>query len=90
MSTRAELIAREKTEEQIAEAIGADAMIYQTVEGLREAIKSSGSDLHYCAACFDGKYPTPDVTASTLSCIEAHRLGEQKRIAESHTADAHG
>ncbi|OUU26260.1 MAG: amidophosphoribosyltransferase [Planctomycetia bacterium TMED53] len=90
MSTRAELIACEKTEKQIAEAIGADAMIYQTVEGLREAIKSSGSDLHYCAACFDGKYPTPDVTASTLSCIEAHRLGEQKRIAESHTADAHG
>ncbi len=85
MSTRAELIAREKSEKQIAEAIGADAMLYQTIEGLRGALSSSGSDLHYCAACFDGKYPTPDVTSSTLSAIEASRLGEQQRIAESHT-----
>ena len=87
MSTRAELIAREKSEQQIAEAIGSDAMIYQTVSGLREALQTAGSNLHYCAACFDGKYPTPDVTAETLAAIEECRLGEQKKISESHTAE---
>ncbi|MDC0347158.1 amidophosphoribosyltransferase [Planctomycetota bacterium] len=87
MSTRAELIAREKSEEQIAEAIGADAMIYQPISSLRKALKDAGSELHYCAACFDGEYPTPEVTAETLSAIEACRLGEQEKLKEESAED---
>lgn len=87
MSTRAELIAREKSEEQIAEAIGADAMIYQPISSLRKALKDAGSELHYCAACFDGEYPTPEVTAETLSAIEACRLGEQEKLKEKSAED---
>ena len=87
MSTRAELIAREKSEEQIAEVIGADAMIYQPISSLRKALKDAGSELHYCAACFDGEYPTPEVTAETLSAIEACRLGEQEKLKEESAED---
>lgn len=90
MSTRSELIARDKSEQQIAEAIEADAMVYQTVDGLREALQTAGSNLNYCAACFDGKYPTPDVTSETLEAIETCRLDEQQRISESHTAETTG
>ncbi|MBL6915381.1 MAG: amidophosphoribosyltransferase [Planctomycetes bacterium] len=87
MSTRAELIAREKSEEQIAEAIGADAMIYQPISSLRKALKDAGSDLHYCAACFDGEYPTPEVTAETLAAIEACRIGEQEKLKTESAED---
>ncbi|MDG2083931.1 MAG: amidophosphoribosyltransferase [Planctomycetota bacterium] len=87
MSTRAELIAREKSEEQIAEAIGADAMIYQPISSLRKALKDAGSELHYCAACFDGEYPTPEVTAETLSAIESCRLGEQEKLKTESAED---
>ena len=87
MSTRAELIAREKSEEQIAEAIGADAMIYQPISSLRKALKDAGSDLHYCAACFDGEYPTPEVTAETLAAIEDCRIGEQEKLKTESAED---
>ncbi|MDE0960250.1 MAG: amidophosphoribosyltransferase [Planctomycetota bacterium] len=79
MSTRAELIARDRNSEEIAEKLGADAVIYQEISDLRLSIQHSGSNLHYCAACFDGQYPTSDVTAETLSEIEHARLDHQKK-----------
>ncbi|MGE4619014.1 MAG: amidophosphoribosyltransferase [Planctomycetota bacterium] len=79
MSTRGELIATDRTDEQIAESIGADAMIYQEIADLRLAVKNTGSKLDYCAACFDGKYPTADVTSKTLASIEESRLENQKQ-----------
>ncbi len=54
ISTSSELIAAEAEEEQIAEFIGADALIYQTMNGLVNAIGLR--DL--CLACLNGEYPT--------------------------------
>ncbi len=79
MSTRAELIANETSEVEIAQKLGADAVIYQEISDLRLAIANSGSELHYCAACFDGEYPTADVCAETLSSIEEARLHDQRQ-----------
>ena len=79
MSTRAELIANETSEAEIAQKLGADAVIYQEISDLRLAVANSGSDLHYCAACFDGNYPTADVSAETLSNIEQARLQDQRQ-----------
>lgn len=78
MSTRGELIATDRTTDQIGDKIGADAMIYQEIDDLRAAVRNTGSKLHYCAACFDGKYPTSDVTSKTLANIEKCRLQNQK------------
>ena len=78
MSTRGELIATDRTTDQIGDEIGADAMIYQEIDDLRAAVRNTGSKLHYCAACFDGKYPTSDVTSKTLANIEKCRLQNQK------------
>ena len=78
MSTRAELIARDRNHDEIAKKLGADAVIYQEISDLRLSIKNSGSNLHYCAACFDGQYPTEDVTSETLSEIEQARLQNQE------------
>jgi amidophosphoribosyltransferase len=53
---RQQLIAAEKNNEEICKYIGADSLTYLTVEGLMQSV--NGSKNTYCAACFDGKYPT--------------------------------
>ncbi|MCF2138205.1 MAG: amidophosphoribosyltransferase [Candidatus Thorarchaeota archaeon] len=54
ISTSSELIASESNVEQIAKYIEADALIYQTMDGLTNAIGLR--DL--CLACINGNYPT--------------------------------
>jgi amidophosphoribosyltransferase len=49
-----ELIAHDRTEAQIAEELGADRVIFQTVEGLKEALQQNS----ICAGCVTGIYPT--------------------------------
>jgi amidophosphoribosyltransferase len=50
------LIASHNSIEEISKFIGADSLGYLSMSGLTEAIDSPRG---YCAACFDGKYPTP-------------------------------
>jgi amidophosphoribosyltransferase len=57
MGTRWELIAAQKTVEEIREHIGADSLGYLSREGLVNAVQSADDKL--CMACFTGKYPTP-------------------------------
>jgi amidophosphoribosyltransferase len=72
MPTPSELIAVGKTEEQIAEAINADRVIYQTVDGMKRAILQSQRADHptkivdFDASCFDGCYVTGDITSEFL------------------------
>lgn len=54
IATDKELIASESSLDEIAEYIGADALIYQEMDGLVNAIGLN--DL--CLACLDGRYPT--------------------------------
>jgi amidophosphoribosyltransferase len=49
-----ELIAVGKTEEEIAKEIGADKVIFQTVEGLQRALAQK----NICTGCLTKKYPT--------------------------------
>ncbi|MEM2118718.1 MAG: hypothetical protein QW840_01170, partial [Candidatus Bathyarchaeia archaeon] len=42
---------------EIAKIIGADAVCYQSIEGLARAIGFSKDEL--CTACVTGEYPTP-------------------------------
>lgn len=54
------LIASHSSVEEISRFIGADSLGYLSQKGLAEAIDSSSEiSASYCAACFDGKYPTP-------------------------------
>ncbi len=62
-----ELIASGRKIESIEQELGADAVIYQDIPGLLEAIRSSsGGRFKPCMACLDGDYPT-DVRASGRS-----------------------
>lgn len=57
MATRWELIAAQKSVQEIKDAIGADSLGYISMDGLIEAV-GLPREL-FCAACFTGDYPTP-------------------------------
>ncbi len=74
MPTRSELIAAHRTEEDVGREIGADALIYQDLEALKEAVRSLNPRLsQFEASCFDGRYVTGDVTSDYLNTIETRR-----------------
>jgi len=74
MPSRKEFIANELTEEEIAKAMGADAVFYQDLADLHEAVKEGNPSIErFCMACFDGEYPTVDVTEEVLRAAEESR-----------------
>jgi amidophosphoribosyltransferase len=52
-----QLIAANKSVDEIREYIGADSLAYLSLEGLRKAAGES-EQVKYCTACYTGKYPT--------------------------------
>jgi amidophosphoribosyltransferase len=74
MQTKTEFVARGADLDQIAKKIGADKVIYQTLDNLKAAVRLGNPKItHFCAACFDGIYPTGDVTPEILKEIEKER-----------------
>jgi amidophosphoribosyltransferase len=79
MQTRTEFVARHSDTEQIAKKIGADKVIYQTLDNLKKAVRMENKKLkNFCAACFDGCYITGDVTPELLKTIEKERKALQE------------
>jgi amidophosphoribosyltransferase len=67
MPTPSELIAVGKTNAQIATEIGAEHVIYQTIEGMKRAIRAGNPAIQdFDASCFDGCYVTGDITPQFL------------------------
>jgi amidophosphoribosyltransferase len=58
MSTREEMIAHERTIEEIADELGADSLAYLSMDGVYEAVGTPAED--HCDACFTGRYPLGD------------------------------
>ncbi len=55
MSTREEMIAHEKSTEQIARELGCDSLHYLSLQGVYEAVGAERGT--HCDACFSGDYP---------------------------------
>ncbi len=67
-----QLIAANKSVEEIREYIGADSLAYLSLEGLRKAA-GEGEEPIYCTACYTGKYPTNVVEVDEiLPAMAAH------------------
>ena len=74
MPTRSELVAYGRTDEEINKMIGADQLIYQSVEDMKQAVRDINPNLkNFEASCFDGNYITGDITESYLDALEAAR-----------------
>ncbi|NBT74919.1 MAG: amidophosphoribosyltransferase [Betaproteobacteria bacterium] len=74
MPTRHELIAHERSDAEICKAIGADELIYQSIESMRDDVQGFNAKVTGLeASCFDGHYITGDVTPELLDRLEAQR-----------------
>jgi amidophosphoribosyltransferase len=75
MPTSDELVAYNRTVEQVREVIGCDALIYQDVEGMKRAIGALNPALAgFDASCFDGVYITGDVTPESIARMNEQRV----------------
>ncbi len=81
MPTRGELIAAERDAEGVAQAIGADAVIYQELDALIDDVRRLNPAIQrFDCSCFDGVYVTGDVSQEYLDEVEAGRAnGESGR-----------
>ncbi len=79
MPAASELVAHGKTEQEIADAIGADRLIFQDLDDLMAAVRKGNRGLEsFDASVFDGKYVTGDVNASYLRQLEETRNDDAK------------
>jgi len=76
MPTKTELVAHNRTVEEIRQIIGCDALIYQDVDGMKRAVGSLSTQLTgFEASCFDGVYVTGDITSDDVARINGERVG---------------
>jgi amidophosphoribosyltransferase len=67
-----QLIAANKSVEEIREYIGADSLSYLSLEGLKRAC-GEGEKTSYCSACYTGSYPTTIVDVEEILPASAAR-----------------
>ena len=74
MPTRAELVANNRTVEQIRQVIGADALIYQDVDAMKQAVGKINPKIQgFEASCFDGVYITGDISEEDVTALNEGR-----------------
>jgi amidophosphoribosyltransferase len=82
MPTKDELVAHDRTVEEIRELIGCDALIYQDVDAMKRAVMkgspgtagSPGVALDgFDASCFDGVYVTGDIDTDAITRMNGNR-----------------
>jgi amidophosphoribosyltransferase len=74
MPTRQELLATGRTDEEIRRLIGADALIYQDLDALIQAVREDNPAIsEFDTSCFNGRYVTGDVTPEYLAMVEDRR-----------------
>jgi len=77
MPTKEELIAHNRSIEEIREFIGADALIYQDVDAMKRVVGALNPRLAgFEASCFDGHYITGDVSAADFDAMQAQRASQ--------------
>jgi len=89
MPTKEELVAHNRSVEEIRQIIGCDALIYQDVEAMKTAVASARTPqaeghLHgFEASCFDGVYVTGDVSADDIVRINENRIKVEEGDADN-------
>jgi len=75
-----ELIAHNRTEDQVAATIGADRLFYQTMDDLIDAVRKGNPRLRdFDTSCFTGDYVTGGVTSEYLEQIALARNDDAKQ-----------
>ena len=98
MPTPTELVAHDRTIEEVRELIGCDALIYQDVDAMKLAVRQAALNGSpkldgFDASCFDGQYVTGDVSLEDIVRLNQNRVGQEEgeddnsRLALPNTAD---
>lgn len=77
MMTRGEFIARNHSATQIKKMIGADALVYQHLDDMCQAVRGEKSNQQFCTACFTGDYPT-SLKKNDIVQLEKERINDLK------------
>lgn len=72
MPSPTELIANGRTVDEVCEYIGADRLIYQSLQDMVDAVVTDKVQ-QFDTSCFSGKYTTGDVTEAYLISIDSSR-----------------
>ncbi len=81
MPTKEELIAHDRSMEEIRLFIGADALIYQDVDAMKRVVNALNPGIRgFEASCFDGTYITGDVTAEDFETMKAQRASQGEEL----------
>jgi amidophosphoribosyltransferase len=82
MPSRAELVAHGRTMEEVAEAIGADLVIFQTLEDLVASVRGLNPSIEkFECSVFSGEYVTGGVDQAYLDHLESIRSDNMKNKA---------
>jgi amidophosphoribosyltransferase len=80
MPAASELVAASRTEEEVAELIGADWLIYQDLDDLVKAVRHHDSGVsQFDTSCFSGEYVTGDITPEYLDRLQRERSDSAKQ-----------
>ncbi len=80
MPTANELVAYNRTEEQVGAYIGADALIYQSIEDLIVSAREGNPAIkRFECSVFDGNYVTGDIDEAYLDRLSLHRSDQMKQ-----------
>ena len=88
MPVAREFLAYNRTEDEIAAAIGVDWLVYQTIDDLVAAAAEGNSKLkRFECSVFDGEYVTGDIDGDYLSHLSQTRSDSVKRRRNADQAD---
>jgi amidophosphoribosyltransferase len=84
MPTSSELVAHNRTNEEIRQIIGCDELIYQDVDGMKKAVGDLNPSIAgFEASCFDGVYVTGDINSATICRLNEERLKAEEEHEEA-------
>jgi amidophosphoribosyltransferase len=79
MASSQEFVAHNKTTQEICEVIGADKLIYQSLDDLIWCVQHGNKNIaEFDCSCFNGQYVTGDIDQQYLSDIEMLRADSVK------------
>ncbi|MXX15974.1 MAG: amidophosphoribosyltransferase, partial [Gammaproteobacteria bacterium] len=79
MPSSGELVAHNRSIDEICTIIGADRLIYQDLEDMVESVQRFNPELErFDTSCFSGDYVTGDVTSAYLALVDGARNDDAK------------
>ena len=89
MAATKELVANNKSEDEVAKIIGADKLIYQTLEDLVNSVQEGNPEIdNFETSIFTGQYPTP-LDDGYLENLESSRSDVVKMAEQKSTKLPH-